>query len=525
MNKALDFLDPRRSLARAVGWLAALLSLTITVAMVWVSNAERDHLLAERDAALVQTVEALAAEVDTALGALPAATPSASARSLAALGPELARTVDAARERLDLDRNARALVLDSERRVLVDSRVGFASGSEADGKTDGKTDSEALPIGSAGEVVLQRRQDGRRQVAVQARTDDRPALSRLGLQVLLVQPSEGTLWQGGEMQRRIAWMSLGLSVVAALVGIAFARRLTRRLTRLTAAAQRIATHPVERLDAPPGRDEVSALGQAFGTLLESLRQERDALNTLTLELEQRVQARTREVERLAADSRYAAVVRERLRLARDLHDTLAHSMMAMLAEMRTLRKLHAHDPAALGPELERAEQVAHEGLNVARDAIGQMRLNAVRDLGLGPTLSSACSRLADRTGLEVSFAGDPQASSFADKRAEGVFRIAEEALLNIATHAHASRVDVALRDVEGDADGDGNAAAVELTIEDDGIGFDPASPHPGHYGLVGMREQAQLIDAELSIVSAPQRGTTLRLHLHVGPELHAPELE
>ena len=523
MNKALDFLDPRRSLARAVGWLAALLSLTITVAMVWVSNAARDHLLAERDAALVQTVEALAAEVDTALGALPAATPSASARSLAALGPELARTVDAARERLDLDRNARALVLDSERRVLVDSRASSASGSE----TDDKTGSEPLPIGSPGEVVLQRRQDGRRQVAVQARTDDRPALSRLGLQVLLVQPSEGTLWQGGEMQRRIAWMSLGLSVVAALVGIAFARRLTRRLTRLTAAAQRIATHPVERLDAPPGRDEVSALGQAFGTLLESLRQERDALNTLTLELEQRVQARTREVERLAADSRYAAVVRERLRLARDLHDTLAHSMMAMLAEMRTLRKLHAHDPAALGPELERAEQVAHEGLNVARDAIGQMRLNAVRDLGLGPTLSSACSRLADRTGLEVSFAGDPQASSFADKRAEGVFRIAEEALLNIATHAHASRVDVALRDVDGDVDGDGdgNAAAVELTIEDDGIGFDPASPHPGHYGLVGMREQAQLIDAELTIASAPQRGTTLRLRLHVGPELHAPDLE
>src|SRR5207302_9172429 len=125
-----------------------------------------------------------------------------------------------------------------------------------------------------------------------------------------------------------------------------------------------------RLDPPAGQEQVAARGHAFSVLLDSLSRERDALNKLTEELEQRVQARTREVERLAADSRYAAVVRERLRLARDLHDTLAHSMMALLAEIRTLRKLHAHEPAALAAELERAEQVARDGLNEARAAIG-----------------------------------------------------------------------------------------------------------------------------------------------------------
>jgi signal transduction histidine kinase len=153
-------------------------------------------------------------------------------------------------------------------------------------------------------------------------------------------------------------------------------------------------------------------------------------------------------------------------------------------------------------------------LNAARAAIGQMRLNAVRDIGLGPTLGNACSRLADRTGLEVRYIGDPRAASFADSRAEVVFRIAEEALRNIDAHAHASRVDVGLRDSDD--------STVELTIEDNGVGFDPTLPHPGHYGLVGMQEQAQLIDAELSIESTPQRGTTLRLRLRVGPELHAP---
>src|SRR5439155_18022481 len=164
-------------------------------------------------------------------------------------------------------------------------------------------------------------------------------------------------------------------------------------------AKRVGANPAERLDPPDGQEEGAALGHAFSVLLDSLSRERDALNKLAEELEQGVQSRTREVERLAADSRYAAVVRECLRLGRDLHDTLAHSMMAMLAEVRTLRKLHAHDPGALAAELERAEQVAHDGLNEARDAIGQMRLNAVRNLGLGPTLGGAVGRFADRTGV------------------------------------------------------------------------------------------------------------------------------
>jgi len=82
---------------------------------------------------------------------------------------------------------------------------------------------------------------------------------------------------------------------------------------------------------------------------------------LSGELERRVAVRTREVERLAEESRYAAIVRERLKIARDLHDTLAHSMMAMLSEVRLLRKLEMHDPDSLREELARAEAVAHEG--------------------------------------------------------------------------------------------------------------------------------------------------------------------
>jgi signal transduction histidine kinase len=514
MNTLARLIDPQRSLATAVGWLTVLLSLAIAAAMVWVGNAAREQLLAERDAAMVNAAEAVAAELDTALAARLQATSTAGASSdaLNALRPELAAIVAQACERARLEGRMRALLLDSDQRVLVDKRASRPRPAN-DPAAAGSLSTTPMPVLTQGEAVLQRLDSGRRQVAVQAHTEPHPTLRRLGLQLMLVRPSEGSLWQGGEMQRQIAWMTLGVSLAAGVVGIALARRLTHRLTSLTTAVKQVENDTSKHLDPPAGRDEVATLGHAFSVLLGKLRRERDALNALTAQLEQRVQTRTREVERLAADSRYAAVVRERLRLARDLHDTLAHSMMALLSEIRMLRTLHAHDPGALAAELERAEQVARDGLNEARAAIGQMRLNAVRDLGLGPTLAGAVNRFAERTGVDVSYSTDPFAASFADSRAEVMFRIAEETLRNIDRHAHASHVDVALRDCDD--------ATIELCIEDDGVGFDAASSYSGHYGLVGMREQAQLIDAELSLTSTPQRGTSLRLRLRVGAELQS----
>src|SRR3990167_6313987 len=96
-----------------------------------------------------------------------------------------------------------------------------------------------------------------------------------------------------------------------------------------------------------------------------------------------------------------------------------------------------------------------------------------------------------------------------------MFRIAEESLRNIDRHADARHVEVSLKDLP-----DGT---VELVIADDGVGFDPAAPHPGHYGVLGIREQAQLIDAELDLHSDPGAGATVRVRVRVGPEMRAGE--
>jgi len=488
MSRYLQALDPRRSLATAVAWFAVVLSLAIALALLAVGDFALNSMLAQRDAQMMRFATRLAADLEQAVAGGPAAPALPSRDRLAAI-------VDAAREEAKPDPRARALLLDDRHDIVFQRPEGTADVPLT------------LPGGS-----LQIGGNGEHLVIVTAPFAEAPALRGLGLRVAVVQPSEERR-HGGTLQEKLTAISILLSIFAAMIGVAFARRVTRRLSDLTAQVRKVANQEAEGIVEPAGHDEVAVLGRAFGRLLSALRQEHDELDQLTRELEQRVQARTKEVERLAADSRYAAVVRERLRLARDMHDTLAHSMMEMLVEVRTLRMLHAHDPQRLAAELERAEQVAREGLKEAREAVSHMRLNAVRDLGLGAALSSAAARFAERTGLDVRYRADPQAASFADERAETVFRIAEEALRNIDRHARAAHVDVALLSL-----GDGE---IELAMADDGVGFDPASSFPGHFGVTGIREQAQLIGAELEIDSRPGGGTRLRLRLRVGPEMHA----
>jgi signal transduction histidine kinase len=329
-------------------------------------------------------------------------------------------------------------------------------------------------------------------------------------QIQLSEPREQVYQRANALAIRILWISICLGAATAAIGALGARHLTNRLKRLTKSAAAVGRNEVARIEVPGGHDEVAQLAAAFAKVLDDLRQERTELLTLSSELERRVAVRTREVERLAEEARYSAIVRERLKIARDLHDTLAHSMMAMLSEVRLLRKLQAHDPASLPEELARAEEVAHDGLNEARRAIAQMRVNAVRDTGLGAALGKAFDHFIDRTALSGNFRADPGASGFGDERAEILFRMAEEALRNIERHAMATRALVSLETAEG--------TELTLRIEDDGVGFDAGAPRPGHYGLVGLHEQAQLIGAHLCIESAPGRGTIVTITLRMTPE-------
>jgi signal transduction histidine kinase len=322
-------------------------------------------------------------------------------------------------------------------------------------------------------------------------------------QVLLSEPNQRVYRRADALAAQILWVSLCLGALTALLGTLGARHLTGRLQRLSVSVANAGQNQAAGFEVPQGVDEVAQLGTAFAKILGDLQQERS-------ELERRVAVRTQEVQRLAEESRYAAIVRERLKIARDLHDTLAHSMMAMLSEIRLLRRLYVHDPQAVPAELAHAEEVAHHGLKEARSAISQIRSNAVRETGLGPALSIAFQRFLDRTGLAGDFSADPEAARFGDERAETLLRMAQEIFRNIERHSMATRVTVRLRITDG--------TQLELDVEDNGVGFDPLAIPPEHYGILGLREQAEFIGAALLIDSKSNQGTRLSISLRLSPE-------
>lgn len=305
----------------------------------------------------------------------------------------------------------------------------------------------------------------------------------------------------------------GLLSAAAAVWVT--RLLTRRLAALASQAQAVQRGAQRVLAVPAGTDEVSRIGATLAEIVGHLQQEKQALETLNAELDARVVERTARIERMADEARHAAITRERLRLARDLHDTLAHSLMALLTQIRLVRKLRSRlSESELETELTQAEEVAASGLTQARAAITQMRRSSVRDTGLGAALQELLAGFRERCGVAATLQADQRAAELADTRAETVFRIVEEALRNVEHHAQAREVSVRLDSVppsDGAAPDAGAAARIRLVMADDGVGFDPSAPRPGHYGLIGIREQAALIGAALEIHSQPGQGTRIIL--------------
>lgn len=366
--------------------------------------------------------------------------------------------------------------------------------------------------GAVGRLV-HRWADGTEYVSGYAVSDGAGSFPGLGWTVWVREPTATAFAAARALEHQIFAGLLALGLVGAAIGIAASARRMRGLAAIARSADAIRLGRATALAVPPGADEAARIGDSLRMLVDGLQREQASLQALNAELDARVAARTREVERMSEENKYAAVVRERLRMARDLHDTLAHSLMALLTEIRLVRKLAEANPGALREELANAEKAAQEGLHEARAAIAALRYNAVRDSGLGASLAQLLARFEARKGVTVAFERDAGADALADSRAEALYRIVEEALHNVDRHAGATRVDGAARIVRRPTAGPEGADVLVVTIADDGGGFEIDAPRPGHYGLRGMREQAELIGARLDIASRPGEGTRVTIEM------------
>ena len=219
---------------------------------------------------------------------------------------------------------------------------------------------------------------------------------------------------------------------------------------------------------------------------------------------EQARSREREMRRLYKQAQELAALQERQRLARELHDSVSQALYSISLGAYTAREaLESSDPEEAKASIEYVLDLAEAGLAEMRALIFELRPESMETEGLVTALTRqvAVLRTHYKLAVEVNLADEPELSL---ERKEALYRIAQEALHNIVKHAHASTVVLRLTRQERE---------VLLEVRDNGGGFDPIGPFPGHLGLHSMQERATKMGGTLTIESAPGRGTYLRVRV------------
>src|SRR5205823_5520189 len=197
-------------------------------------------------------------------------------------------------------------------------------------------------------------------------------------------------------------------------------------------------------------------------------------------------------------------------VARDLHDEFGQILTAIGAMLgRTGKRACDGDSnrdGALVQELQAVQKIVQETLQTVRDQSQMFRPAILDDFGLGQTLEWFVKQFSRQAGINVRLKAELRDGSFPPEDAIHLYRIVQEALANVARHAKAQEAQVTLRERDGELD---------LAIRDDGVGFDGGSSRSAGdgLGLMGMRERAEHLNGSLAIVSAPGKGTTIRVRV------------
>jgi PAS domain S-box-containing protein len=218
-------------------------------------------------------------------------------------------------------------------------------------------------------------------------------------------------------------------------------------------------------------------------------------------------ARSREELRALAARLESIREEERTRIARELHDELGQALTGLKLDLAWVEhRLNRHSQTELLDRCESLLARLNEVMVSVRRIVTELRPSVLDQLGLADAIEWQAQDFAARTGLALDLDIQCDCDALPDAMASAVFRTLQEALNNVAKHAKASRVRVALR-VTLDA--------LSLVIQDDGRGINPGEMHGGKrsLGLVGLRERAIAWGGTVSIEGAPEAGTTVSLRL------------
>ena len=222
--------------------------------------------------------------------------------------------------------------------------------------------------------------------------------------------------------------------------------------------------------------------------------------------------RRRAAERALATSeerKHAAVLEERNRMARDIHDSLAQGLTGVIVQIGAAKKAFAQAAAADAHQhIHRAEEAARESLGEARRSIKALRPLALEHGDLRIIIPDLMKRMTAGTEMRTEFRinGDPTA--IPPMVEENLLRIQQEMLTNAVKHSKATLITSTLSFF---------GTNIQLEVQDDGIGFNPSGKHDG-YGLIGIRERVHQMSGQLTIKAAPAGGTCLCVVVPISEE-------
>jgi signal transduction histidine kinase len=237
------------------------------------------------------------------------------------------------------------------------------------------------------------------------------------------------------------------------------------------------------------------VGYAVTRLVKAQRKQRQELAQTNLRLIQHAST----VEQLT-------ISRERNRLSRELHDTLAHTLSALTVQLEALLTIWNPIPDKPRQMLKQMLATTRSGLDETRRALGALRATPIEEMGLALALRSLVEEFAERNSWRLEIDIPQQIDNLPAEVEHSFYRIAQEALENVVRHANAQVLRVKLKKKD---------QKLTLTIADDGKGFEPRVISEEQLGLRGMRERAELIGARLYVESQPSQGTTLTLEVEL----------
>lgn len=237
-----------------------------------------------------------------------------------------------------------------------------------------------------------------------------------------------------------------------------------------------------------------ALGVFISLLVTRLREQQAALQQANANL-----------RHYASTLEQLTVSRERNRLARELHDTLAHTLTALSVTLETAKAYFDIDTNKTRALLDKSLEATRSGIDETRRALKSLRSSSLEDMGLGLSIERLAQSAASRFHLDLELDLQHPMPSLSPDVEQTIYRIAQESIENVSHHAQARKLCIRLSH---------NGQGTALTIEDDGIGFDPkAKVSTGHFGLIGMKERAELAGGKLTIESEKGRGTKVVLKI------------